>query len=198
VFLVTAGIITPWTIRNYQVFDRFILVRTNFWVNVWRGNFPDATGTPRNFDKVLHDLALTPDYRLIIDPKLTGSEIQREEAYKRMALKHITDDPIRYLGLTFRRFIYFWTVDPTHPLALHPFYWGPWTLLMLCAIRGIRVACIRWKDYSFWYLLFGMTTLVYSLILVLPRYRIPLLPGLILLAVEGIVSLGRKLIRSTA
>ncbi len=184
--VVQAAVIAPWTARNYRVFDKFIPVRTNFWVNVWRGNFPDATGTPRNFDKVLHDLALDADYRALIDPQLTGNEIHREEVYRRLALQHIRENPLRYAGLSLRRFVYFWTVDPTHPLTGHPLYWGPWALLLILAAVGMRVRVPRWRDYGFWYALFIATTVVYSLILVLPRYRIPLIPGLMLLAAEGV------------
>lgn len=184
--LVAACVVAPWTARNYVVFGRFIPVRTNFWVNVWRGNFPGATGTPRNFDRVLHDLALDPEYRAVIDPLLVGNEIQREEVYRQLALQDIKGDPVRYLGLSLLRFLYFWTLDPTHPLTDSPLYWGPWFLLLIFAGLGVFSTRGRWRDYSFWYLLFGITTLVYSLTLVLPRYRIPLLPGLILLAAEGV------------
>ncbi len=183
---VTIVVIAPWTVRNYLVFDKFVLIRTNFWVNAWRGNFPGATGTPRNFNNTLHDLALDPEYRAVIDPQLVGDEIQREEVYKKLAIRHITEDPVRYIGLTLRRMQYFWTVDPTHPLTGHPLYWAPWFLLIILSLIGAISVRKHWQDYSFWYLIFIITTVVYSLMLVLPRYRIPLLPGLMLLAAEGL------------
>lgn len=189
--LVAAAVVAPWTIRNYSVFGEFIPVRTNFWINVWRGNFPDATGTPRNFDKIPHDAALDPRYEAFVESQLVGGEIQHEEVYRRLALQHIKDDPLRYLSLSLRRFFYFWTIDPTHPLTGHPVYWAPWFLLLILAGVGVFSSRDHWSDYSFWYLLFGITTLAYSLTLVLPRYRIPLLPGLMLLAAEGLRALLR-------
>jgi hypothetical protein len=177
--------------------DKFVLIRTNFWVNAWRGNFPGATGTARNTDKILHDLALDSEYRNIIDPMLTGNELSREASYKKLALQHISDDPLRYFGLSVKRLFYFWAIDPTHPMTGHPLYWAPWFLLLVLSILGAFTAKPYWHDYSFWYLLFVITTAVYSLMLVLPRYRIPLIPGLILLAASGVHHLirGRKPIR---
>ncbi len=189
--LLTAATITPWTVRNCLVMDKFVLIRTNFWVNAWRGNFPGSTGTARNSDKILHDLALDPEYREIIDPLLLGDEINREESYKRLALQHITDDPLRYIDLSLKRLFYFWTIDPTHPMTGHPLYWVPWFLLLVFSIFGAVTVRSLWYDYSFWYLLFVITTAVYCLMLVLPRYRIPLIPGLILLAASGVYHLTR-------
>lgn len=191
--LLTAATIAPWTVRNCMVMDKFVLIRTNFWVNAWRGNFPGATGTARNTDKILQDLALDPEYRKIIDPMLQGDEISREETYKKLAVQHIAEDPLRYIGLSLRRLFYFWTLDPTHPMTGHLLYWLPWVLLVLLSMFGAYTARSLWYDYSFWYLLFVITTVIYSLMLVLPRYRIPLIPGLMLLAASGVHHLVRKL-----
>ena len=40
-------IILPWTVRNRVVHGEWIPVKSTFWVNVWKGNNPNATGTDR-------------------------------------------------------------------------------------------------------------------------------------------------------
>jgi hypothetical protein len=40
-------IIVPWTIRNRTVHGQWIPIKSTFWVNVWKGNNPNATGTDR-------------------------------------------------------------------------------------------------------------------------------------------------------
>ncbi|TKJ41514.1 hypothetical protein CEE37_02835 [candidate division LCP-89 bacterium B3_LCP] len=188
----TVVIIAPWTVRNYIVFDKFIPVRTNFWFNVWRGVNPHATGTPRGFDKLVIEKSMASEYLSSVDSRLHNNEIQREGVYREFALRHIKDDPLRYLGLSLRRLVYFWSVDPTHPLTGHPLYWLPWLGLLILAGLGVFAMRVSWQDYSLWYLLFFVTTVVFSLTLVLPRYRIPLQPGLMLLAAEGIRWITRR------
>jgi hypothetical protein len=36
--------VSPWTIRNYHAFNRFVLVSTNGGTNMWMGNNPETTG----------------------------------------------------------------------------------------------------------------------------------------------------------
>lgn len=42
--VVMIALILPWSVRNLQVFDRFVLISTNGGANLWMGNNP-ATGT---------------------------------------------------------------------------------------------------------------------------------------------------------
>lgn len=184
--VITAAVIAPWTARNYAVFGQFIPVRTNFWVNVWRGNHAGATGTPRGADRRAIEYSLDSSYAARINPQLRGDEIHREQVYKQFALEFIRQQPGQYIALCLRRLLYFWTFDPTHPLARNPLYWAPWFVLIGLAALGAYAALSRWRVYSLYFLLILATTTAYGLTMVLPRYRIPLLPGLTLLAAEGI------------
>ena len=42
--VVMVALILPWSLRNLQVFDRFVLVSTNAGANFWMGNNPDTNG----------------------------------------------------------------------------------------------------------------------------------------------------------
>ena len=39
----TIGLV-PWTIRNYRVFGKFIVLRSNFGLELWLGNNPERYG----------------------------------------------------------------------------------------------------------------------------------------------------------
>lgn len=189
IIVLTGLVILPWTIRNYTALGAFIPVRTNFWFNVWRGNNPYATGTPRNFNKEGIERTMPGEYLETVDSQLTKNEVQRESVYRKLALQYIKENPLRFIRVSLIRIYYFWTRDPTHPLTGHILYWLPWYILLIFTMVGIISVRSRWQDYSFWYVLFIVTTLVFGLTLILPRYRIPLLPGLILLAAEGVRAL---------
>ncbi len=196
--LVTMCVILPWSIRNYTAFDEIVPIRTGFWYNVWKGNHPGGSGTARNFDKVSVDLVLDEDYRAIIESELTGNEYERDQIYKKYALLYIRDDIPHYVRLCLNRIYYFWIFDPTHPLTGHPLYWLPWSGLLILSFIGLIATWDRIADYSFWYLLFLITTFMYGSTMVLPRYRIPMLPGLILLAAVGILKIYGRVRRRDA
>jgi len=192
-----AGLVVfPWTFRNYVVMDALIPVRTNFWFNVWRGNNPYATGTPRYFDKNVIESNMPEEYIKAIRSQLTPDETQREKVYRQLAKEYIGENPGQFIKLSIKRLYYFWTRDPTHPLTGSPLYWGPWCLLIILAATGIYSVRNRWRDYSFWYFIIVATTIVYCLTLVLPRYRIPLIPGLVLLAAEGLQAIFKMIFKT--
>jgi hypothetical protein len=112
--------------------------------------------------------------------------LDREQAFRRLTIDFIRRNPGSFLRLSLKRMLFFWSIDPTHPLTGSILYWAPWLLLLSLAVTGIYATRSHWLDYSFWYLLFIVTTATYGLTMVLPRYRIPLLPGLMLLAAEGL------------
>ena len=77
--LIALAIVSPWTIRNYLTFHRFILVSANSGMNLFEGNNPVATGefsenpptdeSRRDFAAILdysksHDQIEVDQYRL--------------------------------------------------------------------------------------------------------------------------------------
>ena len=46
-FAAAVLIILPWTIRNHTVHGKWVPIKSTFWVNLWKGNNPNATGTDR-------------------------------------------------------------------------------------------------------------------------------------------------------
>jgi 4-amino-4-deoxy-L-arabinose transferase-like glycosyltransferase len=41
--------LVPWTIRNYRVFGKFVVLRSNFGLELWLGNNPEVTDTVSQF-----------------------------------------------------------------------------------------------------------------------------------------------------
>ena len=107
-------VIAPWTVRNYLVHDRFVLVASEGGVTFWTGNHPLARGEG--------DLAANPALKeeelrfRRAHQGLTSEEL--EPLYYRDALRHIVDNPVRWAGLLVRKAFY--TVVPAGPsYALH-------------------------------------------------------------------------------
>jgi hypothetical protein len=113
-----ALVVAPWTIRNARVYHRFVLVASEGGVTFWTGNHPRARGEgdlAANPDLKLADLAFRAEH-----PGLTAEQL--EPLYYRDAIRSITDNPLRWVGLLVKKMFY--TVVPAGPsYALHsPLY----------------------------------------------------------------------------
>jgi hypothetical protein len=100
--LVLTVTVTPWFVRNYQTFGRFIPFRGVFWIMFWQGNtgdtlylYPEWTNTAKN------------------EVELKKYQTMGEVAYvmekRKVSLDFLRANPGLYLRLSFRRFLYVWT-----------------------------------------------------------------------------------------
>ena len=87
--LLTAALLfSPWVKRNYQVFDAFVLVSTNFGTNLWMGNNPDSKGEYMQLPAIQF-----------------SSEVERNKYFQDLATRYIADHPLEYVKLSARRFV---------------------------------------------------------------------------------------------
>jgi hypothetical protein len=107
-FLIAILMVSPWTVRNYYALGGFIPIRSNFGLELWIGNNPEATGhthiTPNP------DIPDSPFSRL--HPYLSPNEQTRlarlgELNYmkekQKLTLDWIQHNPNRFLILTLKR-----------------------------------------------------------------------------------------------
>lgn len=103
--LVFFACITPWLVRNYRTFGRFIFVRDNFGAELRLGNGNGANGTLMvNLDPPHDPYALRQFESL--------GELNYIRLRKRQAIDYIHADNWRFAGLSAKRFIYFWAGAP--------------------------------------------------------------------------------------
>ena len=104
--------ITPWLVRNYQTFGKFIFIRDNFGAELRMGNGPGADGTWMEYLHPTQDVYAMRQYVAM-----------GEQAYiamrKRQALDYIEGDYRRFAVLSLKRFIYYWAGPP----RLAQFWW---------------------------------------------------------------------------
>jgi 4-amino-4-deoxy-L-arabinose transferase-like glycosyltransferase len=134
--LIVIAIMSPWVIRNYMVFHRFIPVRDNFWVEFRLGN---------NETNVLES-----DFE---HPATNGAEWQKfqrlgevgyEQERKERSLEFLRAHPGHFAWTTVRHTIFFWTgywsLDRKYledePTAIpNLFFVALMTILMLKGLR---------------------------------------------------------------
>lgn len=177
--MIFIAIISPWTIRNYRVFHRFIPVRGNFWAEFRMGNAEDAVGLWRSW--------MHPSSNVL---ELQNYEQMGEVAYVQMkkaaALTFVRTHPGKFLTLCVRRAVFYWYGTPrdTGVAALSESRNLGFLLSSILAFGGLWVMWRRANPATFLFAsLLLAVPLVYYLTFPHPRYRAPIEPQMLVLAV---------------
>ena len=175
---VFAACITPWIIRNYQIFGQFIFIRSNFGAELRLGNGPGANGTWMDYLHATKNPQQLQLYRQL-------GETAYVAECKREAVAFIREDYARFAGLCLKRFVYFWASPPrSGSSAFAPFSNPLYMASSVLAIWGLVRALRRRKPGAwlfFWLIL--SYPLIYYAVFALPRYRQPIEPELLILMV---------------
>jgi 4-amino-4-deoxy-L-arabinose transferase-like glycosyltransferase len=181
-------VLSPWLIRNYEVFGRFVFLRDDFGLQFRLGNGPGADGM------------LMP----YLQPNLNKLELQNfqrmgELAYadrcKRIAFDWIRAHPARFAVISLKRFFYYWNGVPRATASRIPvdFRTSFSLATSVLAIWGLGRA-LRQKRPGAW--LFAGLILTYPTVyyFVYPhaRYRHPIEPELLILIVFLLSEVGRR------
>jgi 4-amino-4-deoxy-L-arabinose transferase-like glycosyltransferase len=187
-------VLSPWLIRNYEVFGRLVFIRDDFGLQFRLGNSTGADGM------------LMPYFQ----PNLSKLELEKfqrmgELAYaaecKRIALDWIRTHPGRFAVISLKRFFYFWNGVPRPTASVAPvdFRTSAFLATSVFALWGLVLA-LRQKRPGAW--LFAGLVLTYPAVyyFVYPhaRYRHPMEPELLVLIVFLLTEVGRRTPRPIA
>ena len=112
--IVFFSVLSPWLIRNYEVFGRFVFLRDDFGLQFRLGNWKAADGMLMAY--------LQPNLN-----KLEFEKFQRmgELAYaadcKRLAFDWVRENPGRFAIVSLKRFFYYWNGVPKATDSQLPF-----------------------------------------------------------------------------
>ncbi len=183
--LVFLACVSIWLVRDYRTFGKFIFLRSNFALEFRVGNNDDAS-TPES------ETLLPPDNPMEMQ-KLRRMGEMAYMAEKREEVKaFLRQHPGRFVGLTLRRILYVWT----GVWGLHP----SWKLdqetgvpnILFCSVLsflvflGLRRAFQNGLPY---WIPFAIVLLCFPLVYYVThadvRYRHPIDPEIVILAVYG-------------
>ena len=185
--LVFALAMVPWTIRNYRVFGKFIVLRSNFGLELWLGNNP---GVPDTWSPWLHPNDSTEEAQKY---ERMG-EIAFMEQKEREAFAFMRTHPADTAHFMFRRFIDNWlaiTDNPadiwsSSPLRLKAFI----VLNVLLSVFTLLGALFANRTRPVEAMPYLMVLLVFPLIFYVThsslRYRFPMDPIMMVLAAYGL------------
>jgi 4-amino-4-deoxy-L-arabinose transferase-like glycosyltransferase len=184
---------SPWTIRNYKIFHAFVPLRSGLGLQLWLGNNDSTQDIFRAERHPIYDANERAKY-------IELGEVAYMHEKQLQALQYMQSHPAREAHLIWRRIISFWsggTPTPLNDFLNVDSTWFRFVLLFnlaaaLGALYGI-VVLIRlrrpaWFPAAVFPLVFPWA---YYLSLVLPRYRLPIDPVVLLLTAVALESLFR-------
>jgi len=172
-------VLSPWLVRNYEIFGRFVFIRDDFGLQLRLGNNRLADG--------MLIATLQPNLN---KPELEKFQQMGEVAYeaycRRLAFEWIRAHPGRFAIISVKRFFYYWNGVPrnTDSRALWDFRSSLFLASSVLAIWGLGRA-LRQKRPGAW-LFAGLVATyptVYYFVYPHARYRHPIEPELFILAV---------------
>ncbi len=171
--------ITPWLVRNYQVFGQFIFVRDNFGAELRLGNGPGADGTWMEYLHPTQDVYAMRQYK-------TMGELAYIAMRKQQAVDYIKADYVRFAGLCVKRFVYYWAGPPkvTQPPWMNELKNSLFLASSILTFWGLGRA-LRLRKEGAWLLFWLLLLLpaVYYVVFPAPRYRQPIEPEMTILCV---------------
>ena len=171
--------ISPWLVRNYETFGKFIFIRSNFGAELRLGNGPFADGTWMQW---LHPSQNTVELRRYQQM----GELTYVAVRKREAMDFIRASYPRFAWISVKRFIYYWGGLPRSSkiAALAPFKNSLFLASSVLAFWGLGRALRRHRPgaWLFFWLLLTYPT-IYYFVFPHPRYRHPIEPELGILIV---------------
>jgi 4-amino-4-deoxy-L-arabinose transferase-like glycosyltransferase len=158
-------LIAPWTLRNYRVYQKFLLLNSNAGYALFASNNPNL-GTDWNNDEVV----------VPVPEDLKGqNEAELDRALARRGVQFIISDPQRYLWLSLDKaleYFWFWPSATSSRISNlnRVLSYGLYLPFMLL---GLYLSFSRWRSFVVLYLFIVIHTGIHLLSWPAPRYRLP-------------------------
>ena len=185
--LVFALGMVPWTVRNYRVFGKVIVLRSNFGLELWLGNNPAVPDTWSPWTHPNDDAEEAKKYQRM-------GEISYMAEKQQLAIEFMRTHPADTVRFIFHRFVGNWVAisdSPVDTWSYSPLYIKVFVVLnvslSLFTLLGSLFAYRTQHADAFPY---AMVLLIFPLIFYLThaslRYRFPMDPIMMVLSAYGV------------
>jgi 4-amino-4-deoxy-L-arabinose transferase-like glycosyltransferase len=173
-------LLVPWIVRNYVVFDQFVPIASGAGGGLWHGSNLSNKG------QYQYDLS-----RQTVAEQTRGLErpVDKDRELLNQSFHAILQSPVRYSLMVARKFFRFFTQvyeDIPRGERRKTNLWVQLTLIisyypvLLGCLAGLFLSRRQWRLVFPLYSVILYSGLIYSVTLVTPRYRIPLIPFMII------------------
>jgi 4-amino-4-deoxy-L-arabinose transferase-like glycosyltransferase len=187
--------VTPWAVRNYRVFGRFVLVRDNLPLELHEANNDASSGLWTRSEHPGNDPASMRRFQELGEIRFMDEKSAKVRAF-------IRDNPGKFALFSLERVWYFWAAPPQATIVSGYDLWVARHVEFLLAagfaFAGLALTFKRRKPYRWLLTPFLLVyPLPYYLVNPFPRYKHPIEPVMLLLIVYVLweargVQLGRS------
>ena len=179
--LVLVCCVTPWIIRNYKAFDRFIFIRDNLPLELHEANNNRSSGLWTRTEHPGNDPVAMRRFQQL-------GEIEFMDEKKRELREFIREQPQKFLLFTMERVWYFWAAPPQATIVAGYDLWVArhvaFLLAALFAFAGLVLMFLRKRRYAWLLAPFLIVyPLPYYLVNPFPKYKAPIEPVMLMLIV---------------
>ena len=192
-------VILPITIRNYYVGGEFVLITSGGGEVFFTANNPDSDGTYKAPDFIIPSTSVEHvDFRRKAS-ELTGRKLTRGESssyWFHRGLRFIIENPMQYIRLELRKLLFFWNYyeyPDNHNYYLHRMHSGVlggpvigFGVVAPFAIAGIFLSIGQMRRFAVLHIVFAAYLVTFLIVFNYARFRLPVVPFLILFGVYSI------------
>jgi hypothetical protein len=166
---------SPYLIRNILIFEKATIIKS-FGYNFWRGNHPQALKNSLVEGSELAYGDLTEQVKNI--PKDNFYRFAFDKIYLDEAIKNIKNEPLGYTILFFKKAISFLLINhqSMDPKYFNPFNYLPLLFIGITSLIGISLYKKKSLNYNYLLLILLVYVGIFSLVAILPRYKLIILP----------------------
>lgn len=184
--MIAAGIIFPWTLRNWAVTGTFIPINSNGGWTFYLGNNPHTEKNLRALECGASNGWIPPQEVYLPFRDLKFDDTKRYEARSvQLGWQFITQRPGTFLNFALRKLRIFWS--PYHHI-LDKITWYP---LAIFSLIGIGCSFRDWRKHLLLYILLLSSMVIPVMFTSMPRFRAPLMPFLMIYGAFGVVQIWR-------
>lgn len=180
--LIAIAAVSPWIVRNYIVFDKFIFVRDNMPLELHMANNDQSSGLWTRNEHPANDAAAMHEFQRLGELRFMDEKHQQFRQFLR-------EHPARFIGFTLERIFYFWVALPSLTITPNGYDLdiARHTGFLLGAVFAFAGLWLTIRDRRIGVFLPACFLLIYPLPYYLvqpfPRYKAPIEPEMILLIV---------------
>jgi len=185
-FLITLILVSPYLIRNYKTFGVITIAKAEGY-DLWKGNNPRAKAEgyygeiiSEKLKNDINELKPTKDYDIKID-----------KLFKNQAIRYISENPLNYIKLYFKKFFafLFFDMNSSYPNYYNPLHLIPKIILSITTIIGIFLSFRKENFLSYLSVYYFFSISLFSIFFILPRYSLFLLPVQLILSTYALKKL---------
>ena len=192
---ITSLIISPVIIRNYIVFDKFVLTQSSGY-NLWRGNSLSKNINGENIETYEIEKGKKKIQNQLIElNEIEKYEIYLDKLYFDIAKENIFDDPIKYIVHYINKFFAysFFNFFSNYPNYFHPLIIFPEIIISFFGLLGfLGNVFSKKKNYELLIITLFYLTII-PVFFVLPRYKLFIFPMYIIFSCYLFTFLSNKI-----